>query len=57
MAVTVDLRGQKIILFNGGLLADKDRAKAKRVMDAMMKMVTLDIQTLKDAAKKPYEPT
>jgi predicted 3-demethylubiquinone-9 3-methyltransferase (glyoxalase superfamily) len=110
MAVTIDLRGQTIILFNGGphfqlspavslfvdcktqkevdtfwnkllqggkasqcgwlvdkyglswqivpsilgdLLADKDRAKAKRVMDAMMKMVKLDIQTLKDAAKKP----
>jgi predicted 3-demethylubiquinone-9 3-methyltransferase (glyoxalase superfamily) len=32
------------------LLMDKDRAKAKRVMDAMMKMIKLDIKGLKDAA-------
>jgi predicted 3-demethylubiquinone-9 3-methyltransferase (glyoxalase superfamily) len=108
MSTTIDLRGQKMILFNGGphlkltpaaslfvdcktqkevdtvwnkllvggspsrcgwltdkyglswqvvpsvlgqLLGDKDRAKASRVMEAMMKMVKLDIQTLKDAAK------
>jgi predicted 3-demethylubiquinone-9 3-methyltransferase (glyoxalase superfamily) len=33
------------------LLMDKDPAKAKRVMEAMMKMVKLDIPTLENAAK------
>ena len=33
------------------LLQDKDPAKAKRVMEAMMKMVKLDIPTLEEAAK------
>ena len=33
------------------LLTDKDPAKAKRVMEAMMKMVKLDIPTLENAAK------
>jgi predicted 3-demethylubiquinone-9 3-methyltransferase (glyoxalase superfamily) len=108
MAVTLDLFGQKLILFNGGphlklspaislfvncktqkevdgywnkllkggepsrcgwltdkyglswqivpdvlgdLLQHKDREKAQRVMQAMLKMVKLDIQALKDAAK------
>jgi predicted 3-demethylubiquinone-9 3-methyltransferase (glyoxalase superfamily) len=32
------------------LLADPDRAKAARVLEAMMKMVKLDIQALQDAA-------
>jgi predicted 3-demethylubiquinone-9 3-methyltransferase (glyoxalase superfamily) len=32
------------------LLADKDRAKAARVMNAMMQMTKLDIQALQDAA-------
>ncbi len=107
MATTVDLRGQRLILFNGGphlkltaaasifvdcktqdevdaywgklldggkptrcgwltdryglswqivptvlgeLLGSKDRAKAQRVMSAMMTMVKLDVQALKDAA-------
>jgi predicted 3-demethylubiquinone-9 3-methyltransferase (glyoxalase superfamily) len=33
------------------LLQDKDLAKAKRVIEAMMKMVKLDIPKLEDAAK------
>jgi predicted 3-demethylubiquinone-9 3-methyltransferase (glyoxalase superfamily) len=33
----------------GELLQDKDKAKANRVMQAMMKMVKIDIQKLKDA--------
>jgi predicted 3-demethylubiquinone-9 3-methyltransferase (glyoxalase superfamily) len=33
----------------GQLLQDKDKAKANRVMMAMMKMVKIDIQKLKDA--------
>lgn len=33
----------------GELLQDKDRAKAKRVMDAMMKMNKIDIKTLQEA--------
>lgn len=33
----------------GQLLQDKDKAKAGRVMQAMMKMVKIDIQGLKDA--------
>ena len=33
------------------LLQDKDPAKAKRVMEAMMKMVKLDIPKLEEAAK------
>jgi predicted 3-demethylubiquinone-9 3-methyltransferase (glyoxalase superfamily) len=32
------------------LLADADRAKAARVMEAMMRMTRLDIQALQDAA-------
>jgi predicted 3-demethylubiquinone-9 3-methyltransferase (glyoxalase superfamily) len=32
------------------LLADQDRAKAGRVMEAMLKMYKIDIQALKDAA-------
>ena len=32
------------------LLADADRAKAARVMQAMMKMIKLDIATIQDAA-------
>ena len=32
------------------LLGDKDKAKAGRVMQAMMKMIKLDISKLKDAA-------
>lgn len=35
----------------GDLLADKDREKADRVMQAMLKMHKLDIQVLKDAAE------
>jgi predicted 3-demethylubiquinone-9 3-methyltransferase (glyoxalase superfamily) len=35
----------------GELLADKDKAKSQRVMEAMLKMVKLDIKTLKQAAK------
>jgi predicted 3-demethylubiquinone-9 3-methyltransferase (glyoxalase superfamily) len=34
----------------GELLMDKDRAKANRVMAAMMQMTKIDIQKLKDAA-------
>lgn len=34
----------------GELLADKDREKANRVLQAMLKMQKLDIQALKDAA-------
>jgi predicted 3-demethylubiquinone-9 3-methyltransferase (glyoxalase superfamily) len=33
----------------GEMLRDKDTAKAKRVMEAMLKMVKLDIQALKQA--------
>lgn len=33
----------------GKMLQDKDPARAKRVMEAMMQMVKLDIQTLEDA--------
>jgi predicted 3-demethylubiquinone-9 3-methyltransferase (glyoxalase superfamily) len=36
----------------GELLSGKDAAKAKRVMDAMLKMVKLDIKKLKQAAKQ-----
>jgi predicted 3-demethylubiquinone-9 3-methyltransferase (glyoxalase superfamily) len=35
----------------GELLSDKDTAKAHRVMQAMLKMVKLDIKKLKQAAK------
>ena len=35
----------------GELLSDKDAAKAHRVMQAMLKMVKLDIKKLKQAAK------
>ena len=33
----------------GELLSDKDAAKSRRVMEAMLKIVKLDIKTLKDA--------
>ncbi len=33
----------------GEMLGDKDSAKAKRVLDAMLKMQKIDIQTLKQA--------
>ena len=33
------------------LMTSKDTAKAHRVMDAMLKMVKLDIKKLKEAAK------
>jgi predicted 3-demethylubiquinone-9 3-methyltransferase (glyoxalase superfamily) len=36
----------------GELLSDKDAAKAQRVMQAMLKMVKLDIKKLKQAAKQ-----
>jgi predicted 3-demethylubiquinone-9 3-methyltransferase (glyoxalase superfamily) len=35
----------------GELLSDKDAAKSQRVMQAMLKMVKLDIKKLKQAAK------
>ena len=35
----------------GELLSDKDAAKAQRAMEAMLKMVKLDIKKLKQAAK------
>jgi predicted 3-demethylubiquinone-9 3-methyltransferase (glyoxalase superfamily) len=35
----------------GKLLSDKDAAKAQRVMQAMLKMVKLDIKKLEQAAK------
>jgi len=35
----------------GGLLSNKDAAKSQRVMEAMLKMVKLDIKKLKQAAK------
>ena len=35
----------------GELLSDKDAAKSQRVMQAMLKMVKLDVQKLKQAAK------
>jgi predicted 3-demethylubiquinone-9 3-methyltransferase (glyoxalase superfamily) len=37
----------------GDLLQSKDAAKAARVMKAMMGMVKLDVQGLKDAARPP----
>ena len=36
----------------GELLSDKDAAKSQRVMQAMLKMVKLDIKKLKEAAKQ-----
>src|SRR6266571_2547817 len=36
----------------GQLLSDKDAAKSQRVMQAMLKMVKLDIKKLKQAAKQ-----
>src|SRR6266702_4945392 len=39
----------------GELLGGKDAAKSQRVMQAMLKMVKLDIQKLKQAAKQRYE--
>src|SRR5260370_15938249 len=36
----------------GELLSDKDAAKAQRVMQAMLKMLKLDIKKLKQAANK-----
>ena len=35
----------------GGLLSNKDAAKSQRVLEAMLKMVKLDIKKLKQAAK------
>ena len=37
----------------GELLSDRDSAKSQRVMQAMLKMVKLDIKELKQAAKTP----
>lgn len=37
----------------GELLGSKDPAQARRVMDAMMKMVKIDVQKLKQAAAQP----
>jgi predicted 3-demethylubiquinone-9 3-methyltransferase (glyoxalase superfamily) len=34
------------------LMGDKDKAKAQRVMEAMLKMRKIDVQKLKDAYKK-----
>jgi predicted 3-demethylubiquinone-9 3-methyltransferase (glyoxalase superfamily) len=39
----------------GELLNDPDRAKAKRVTEAMLKMVKIDIAALEAAAKEPVE--
>jgi hypothetical protein len=36
----------------GELLGDKDAAKSERVMQAMLKMVKLDIRKLKQAARE-----
>jgi len=36
----------------GELMSDKDPVKSQRVMEAMLKMVKLDIKKLKDAAKQ-----
>jgi hypothetical protein len=41
----------KSSLILGELLSDKDAAKSQRVMQAMLKMVNLDIEKLKQAAK------
>ncbi len=38
----------------GELMADKDRAKAKRVLDAMLKMRKIDIAGLKRAYESPH---
>ena len=35
----------------GEMMSDPDRAKAKRVSDAMLKMVKIDIAALKAAAQ------
>ena len=37
----------------GELLADKDPAKSRRVMQAMLKMAKLDIEALRQAAAQP----
>jgi hypothetical protein len=37
--------------FLGDIYAGKDKAKAQRVMQAMLKMVKLDLKALKEAAK------
>jgi predicted 3-demethylubiquinone-9 3-methyltransferase (glyoxalase superfamily) len=37
----------------GELMADPDKAKAKRVGEAMMKMIKLDVAELERAAKAP----
>ena len=44
------LSWQVIPTILGELLGDKDRAKANRVMQAMMKMTKIDIKKLKQAA-------
>jgi predicted 3-demethylubiquinone-9 3-methyltransferase (glyoxalase superfamily) len=38
------------------LMADPDKAKSKRASDAMMKMVKIDIATLKAAAERESQP-
>ena len=40
----------------GKLMADPDKAKSKRVSDAMMKMIKIDIATLKAAAERESQP-
>ena len=40
----------------GKLMSDPDKAKSKRVSDAMMKMVKIDIATLKAAAEHESQP-
>ena len=45
------LSWQIVPMVLGELLSDKDAAKAQRVMQAMLKMVKLDIKKLKQAAK------
>jgi predicted 3-demethylubiquinone-9 3-methyltransferase (glyoxalase superfamily) len=46
------LSWQIVPMVLGELLSDKDAAKSQRVMDAMLKMVKLDIKKLKQAAKQ-----
>ena len=40
----------------GTLLQDEDRARAKRVLDAMMKMDKIDVQLLQEAAQNGATP-
>jgi predicted 3-demethylubiquinone-9 3-methyltransferase (glyoxalase superfamily) len=46
------LSWQIVPMVLGELLSDKDAAKSQRVMDAMLRMVKLDIKKLKQAAKQ-----